>query len=144
MSTIALIMAISSKGQNAAPSLPFVGCVSYGMAEKREAPKGASVKRSISLHDAGMLAYYKSAEIGLTAPRGWNCEGYSDSSGWGNVSESGADSRRAQMAELQGPRDRPPADQWRDPLWEFSDRGSHFPGLPDFSLAGSAYVGGRC
>ncbi len=83
MSTVALIMAISSRGQNAAPSLPFVGCVSYGMAEKVEAPKGVSVKRSINLHDAGMLAYYKSAKIGLAAPRGWNCEGYSDSSGWG-------------------------------------------------------------
>jgi hypothetical protein len=83
MSTIALIMAISSRGQNAAQSLPFVGCVSYGMTEKVEAPKGVSVRRSISRRDAGMLAYYKSAEIGLVAPRGWNCEGYSDSSGWG-------------------------------------------------------------
>lgn len=83
MSTIALIMAISSRGQNAASSLPFVGCVSYGMTEKVEAPKGVSVKRSISRRDAEMLAYYKSAEIGLVAPRGWNCEGYSDSSGWG-------------------------------------------------------------
>ena len=42
-----------------------------------------SVKRSFSWHDAKNLAYYKSAEIGLLAPKGWNCEGYSGSSGWG-------------------------------------------------------------
>jgi len=83
MSTIALIVAISSRGQNAPPSLPFVGCISYGQAEKVEAPKAVSVKRSLSRHDAGRLAYYKSAEIGLVAPMGWSCEGYSDSSGWG-------------------------------------------------------------
>ena len=82
-SAIALCLAISSIGQTAVPSLPFVGCISYGRAEKVEAPRGESVKRSFSRHDAGRLAYYKSAEIGLVAPKGWNCEGYSDSSGWG-------------------------------------------------------------
>jgi hypothetical protein len=83
MSAFALTLAISAMGQTAAPSLPFVGCISYGQAEKVEAPKGVSVKRPFSWHDAGSLAYYKSPEIGLVAPKGWNCEGYSDSSGWG-------------------------------------------------------------
>jgi hypothetical protein len=83
MPTIALTLAISSVGQTTAPPLPFVGCISYGQADKVEAPQGASVKRSFSSHDARNLAYYKSAEIGLVAPVGWNCEGYSDSSGWG-------------------------------------------------------------
>jgi hypothetical protein len=80
---IAQTVALSSRGQTAPPSLPFVGCVSYGQAEEVEAPKGVSVKRSFSRHDAATLAYYKSVEIGLIAPMGWNCEGYSDSSGWG-------------------------------------------------------------
>ena len=70
-------------GQTTAPSLPFVGCISYGQTDKVEAPQAVSVKRSFSWHDAGNLAYYKSAEIGLVAPKGWNCQGYSDSSGWG-------------------------------------------------------------
>ena len=83
MPTIALTVAISSMGQTTVPSLPFVGCISYGQADKVEAPQGVSAKRSFSWHDAGNLAYYKSAEIGLVAPKGWNCEGYSDSSGWG-------------------------------------------------------------
>ena len=29
------------------------------------------------------MAELAAAEIGLVAPMGWNCEGYSDSSGWG-------------------------------------------------------------
>jgi hypothetical protein len=81
--TIALTLAIFTMGQTAAPALPFVGCISYGQAENLEAPKGVSVKRPHGWHDVGNLAYYKSAEIGLVAPKGWNCEGYSDSSGWG-------------------------------------------------------------
>lgn len=80
--TIALTVAISSIGQTTAP-LPFVGCISYGQGDKVEAPHGASVNRSFSWHDAGNLAYYKSAQIGLVAPKGWNCDGYSGSSGWG-------------------------------------------------------------
>jgi hypothetical protein len=83
MPAIALTLAIASMGQTPTPPLPFVGCISYGQADNVEAPQGASVKRSFRSHDAGNLAYYKSAEIGLVAPVGWKCEGYSDSSGWG-------------------------------------------------------------
>lgn len=83
MWAIALTLAASAMGQTPARSLPFVGCTSYGQAEEIGAPKGVSVKRPLSQHDAGNLAYYKSAEIGLVAPKGWKCEGYSDSSGWG-------------------------------------------------------------
>ena len=48
-----------------------------------EAPKGVSVRRPFSWNDAPNLAYYKSTEIGLVAPKGWNCQGYYDSGGWG-------------------------------------------------------------
>jgi len=80
---MALSLAFSLMAQSAESSLPFVGCISHGMASEADAPTGASVRRSFSRHDMDNLAYYKSAEIGLVAPRGWHCEGYSDSSGWG-------------------------------------------------------------
>lgn len=83
MPAAALTLAIASMAQTTAPSLPFVRCISYGQVEKVDAPKGVSVRRSFSSHDARNFAYYRSAEIGLVAPKGWNCEGYSDSSGWG-------------------------------------------------------------
>ena len=80
---MALPLAVSLVGQSAEPALPFVGCVSYGQASKAEAPAAVSVRRTFSRHDMENLAYYQSAEIGLVAPKGWNCEGFSDSSGWG-------------------------------------------------------------
>ena len=82
-SLMALTLASSLMGEPAAPSLPFVGCISYGQADQVDAPTGARVRRTLSRYDMENLAYYKSAEIGLVAPKGWNCEGYSDSSGWG-------------------------------------------------------------
>ncbi len=83
MPSVALTLAVSSMGQTATAWLPFVGCVSYGQAEKIDAPKGMRVNRPFGGHDAANLAYYRSAEISLVAPKGWNCEGYSGSSGWG-------------------------------------------------------------
>ena len=80
---IALIFEISTTDMNAAPALAFVGCISYGQAARVAAPQSVIVNRLLRVDDARNLAYYKSAEIGLVAPKGWNCEGYSDSSGWG-------------------------------------------------------------
>ena len=79
---MALPLTISLMGQSQ-PSLPFVGCVSYGQTDKEDAPTRVNVRRTLSRHDMENLAYYRSAEIGLVAPKGWNCEGYSGSSGWG-------------------------------------------------------------
>ena len=64
-------------------SVPFVGCASSGQTVTLEAPKGTSESVPISPKDAQALAYYRSADgIGLLAPRGWYCEGSSDSSGF--------------------------------------------------------------
>lgn len=81
--SVAVTFAISLTGQTTASSLPFVGCVSYGQRDKTEAPEGTSVVRPFARHDAAELAYYQSDQIRLVAPKGWNCEGYSDSSGRG-------------------------------------------------------------
>jgi len=63
-------------------TVPFVGCESHGQTERLEPPKGTSRTVATSPKDAQMLAYYKSGDrIGLLAPRGWNCEGASGSSG---------------------------------------------------------------
>jgi hypothetical protein len=66
-----------------APSVPFVGCASSGQIDTLQAPKGTSRSVWISPKGTQALAYYKSADgICILAPRGWYCEGVSDSSGY--------------------------------------------------------------
>jgi hypothetical protein len=68
--------------QTSGIAAPFIGCVSFGQIERREAPKGTSRSVPISSKDADSLAYYASADgIGVFGPRGWYCEGASGSSG---------------------------------------------------------------
>ncbi len=71
-----------SEPQLDAVPVPFVGCASYGQVELRNAPKGITKSVPISPRDADALAYYLSADgIGVLAPRGWYCQGVSDSGG---------------------------------------------------------------
>jgi len=66
----------------AQPSVPFVGCVSYGQVKRVEAPLHASRSVQIGARGAALLAYYESGDgIGVLAPRGWHCLGASGSSG---------------------------------------------------------------
>jgi hypothetical protein len=83
VSIVTLVFNAILPGQAVERTLPFVGCVSYGQTERVEAPKAVKISRPLSAHDAENLAYYKSDEIGLVAPKGWHCQGYSGSSGWG-------------------------------------------------------------
>lgn len=63
-------------------SVPFMGCISDGPSERREAPKATSISVPITSIAAQALAYYQSAEgLGVLAPRGWFCYGVYGSSG---------------------------------------------------------------
>ena len=56
-----------------AEKVPFVGCPMDGQAGPAAAPAGEPVEVAIGPRAAGALAYYRSAGIGLLAPRGWHC-----------------------------------------------------------------------
>ena len=98
MAAASLTLAIASMAQTTAPSLPFVGCISYGQVEKVDAPKGVSVSRSFSSHDARNLAYYRSAEIGRSRSEGMELRRLFRFQRLGNVSQSRTDQRRTKMA----------------------------------------------
>ena len=71
-------------GNSPTATVPFVGCESYGQTQKLPAPKGQAELVPITPKDAEALAWYASADgIGVLGPRGWACEGYSGSSGFG-------------------------------------------------------------
>jgi hypothetical protein len=63
--------------------VPFVGCNSDGQTGPVEAPIGKSKSVSITLEAASQLAYYRSEQIGVLAPRGWYCFGTYGSNGVG-------------------------------------------------------------
>ena len=138
---MALPLAVSLVGQSAEPALPFVGCVSYGQASKAEAPAAVSVRRTFSRHDMENLAYYQSAEIGLVAPKGWNCEGFSDSSGWGMFLSPEPIKGEPRWPSCHGPARAAPHKR-RERLWTPADRGSSFTGFPHLSCLGNAKHGG--
>lgn len=65
--------------------VPFVGCRSEGQADPLDAPKGGPVSVIVSSDDARQFAYYKSeaVNIGVLAPRAWQCLGvYGSGGGW--------------------------------------------------------------
>jgi hypothetical protein len=79
-----IILAVAAPLFAQAATVPFVGCASFGQAERLEAPHGSDKSLPISAKDAGALAYYESADgIGLLGPHGWYCEGASGSGGAG-------------------------------------------------------------
>lgn len=69
-----------------AAEVPFVGCTSDGQAGHRDGPTGSPVSVSISADTARQLGWYQVAfDVGVLAPRGWQCRGSYGSSGTGLV-----------------------------------------------------------
>ena len=63
-------------------SVPFVGCISDGPSDPREAPKGTNTAVPIIRKAAESLAYYATGTgLGALAPRGWYCYGMYGSGG---------------------------------------------------------------
>jgi hypothetical protein len=68
--------------QKLAARVPFVGCESDGQVGPAKAPTGKSKLVPISADSANHLAYYKSEQFGVLAPRGWFCFGVYGSNGY--------------------------------------------------------------
>ncbi len=76
-----LLLAAAGQQRESKVPVPFKSCVSYGQADKSEAPKGTTKYVAVRARDAQKLAYFESADgIRILAPRGWSCEGSSGSS----------------------------------------------------------------
>src|SRR5262245_1162119 len=63
--------------------VPFVGCKSDGQVGPLDAPDGVEQGVRVSAEAASKLAYYKSENLGVLAPRGWFCFGTYGSGGYG-------------------------------------------------------------
>jgi hypothetical protein len=70
-----------SATNQAAVSVPFVGCPSDGQMGPVEAPSGKGPLLTISGELAQSLAYYRSEGFGVLGPRGWHCFGRYGSGG---------------------------------------------------------------
>jgi len=62
-------------------SAPFVGCESVGQLGVQPAPSASQFHPMSPWWEAGQVAYYRSADLGVLAPRGWHCIGLYGSSG---------------------------------------------------------------
>ena len=72
----------AASAQQTGVSVPFVGCISDGPSDPREAPKGTNASVPITTRAAQILAYYRSPDgLGVLAPRGWHCYGIYGSGG---------------------------------------------------------------
>lgn len=80
---LTLAFAIGATAAQAAP-VPFVGCPSDGQTGSVPAPK-TGPPPNVAPREARLLAYYRSADAGVLAPRGWHCFGWSGSNGTGIV-----------------------------------------------------------
>jgi hypothetical protein len=61
--------------------VPFVACESDGQVGPRSGPKDSGQAPTVPKSVAHDLAYYASTDLGVLAPRGWNCFGLYGSSG---------------------------------------------------------------
>jgi len=73
--------AAAGSGTAAGETVPFVGCASDGQTGPNPAPTAGMVPSPVSAAAAQQLAYYASYDLGILAPRGWNCFSVSGSSG---------------------------------------------------------------
>jgi len=70
-------------GTLASERVPFVPCetIDLGGGGGEEAPKDRGQAPALPRPVAHELAYYASAELGVLAPRGWHCHGYTRTEG---------------------------------------------------------------
>jgi hypothetical protein len=83
LSVIVVAASIAGEPAPAAPSArpPFVGCKSDGQMGPEPAPTSAADVPRVTAGLAPRLAYYKSAYLGVLAPRSWGCFGLYGSNG---------------------------------------------------------------
>lgn len=79
---LASLVALAFAGATASAhgNVPFVGCPSDGQTGPQPAPGRSAVPR-VPRAVAPRLAYYRSQDLGVVAPRGWHCFGLYGSNG---------------------------------------------------------------
>ncbi|CAM2143952.1 exported protein of unknown function [Pararobbsia alpina] len=80
LSFVAMLMGLALSAHAQSTSVPYVGCASDGQLGFRPAPP-VSKTPQVPAELASRLAWYSVGDIGVLAPRGWQCFGYYGSSG---------------------------------------------------------------